>query len=137
MKPNQNSLSRRLLFSIGTILFVTQGTTIFWLLHEEQEIIVRNLHRASKLNVPVESLGWFNWEIVGALFFPALLAFLLSLFVSGIAIKRIISPLYKLTTQLQQRHVEQWQPFDDDGSSREVTAITHALNLLMQKLQLL
>jgi two-component system sensor histidine kinase BasS len=136
LKPNQNSLSRRLLFSIGTILFVTQGTTIFWLLHEEQEIIVRNLHRASKLNVPVESLGWFNWEIVGALFFPALLAFLLSLFVSGIAIKRIISPLYKLTTQLQQRHVEQWQPFDDDGSSREVTAITHALNLLMQKLQL-
>ncbi len=136
MKQNQNSLSRRLLFSIGTILFVTQGTTIFWLLHEEQEIIVHNLRHASKLKVPVESLSWFNWEIVGALFFPALTAFLLSLFISWIAIKRIIAPLYKLTAQLQQRNVEQWQPFDDDGTSREVTAITSALNKLMQKLQL-
>ena len=136
MKKNQNSLSRRLLLSIGTILFVTQGTTIFWLLHEEQEIIAHNLRRASKWNVPVESLDWFNWEIVGALFLPALTAFLLSLLVSWISINRIIAPLYRLTTQLQQRRVDQWQPFEDDGTSREVTAITSALNKLMQKLQL-
>lgn len=136
MKQNQNSLSRRLLLSIGTILFVTQGTTIFWLLHEEQEIISRTLQKASKLQVPIASLDPFNWEIVSALFFPALTAFLLSLLVSWIAIKRIIAPLYKLTAQLQQRNVEQWQPFEDDGTSREVTAITSALNKLMQKLQL-
>jgi two-component system sensor histidine kinase BasS len=55
--------------------------------------------------------------------------------VSWILIKRIVSPLNKLTEQLQQRNVEQWQPFESDGRTSEVAEITNALNGLMQKLQ--
>jgi two-component system sensor histidine kinase BasS len=46
-----------------------------------------------------------------------------------------VSPLNKLTEQLQQRNVEQWQPFESDGRTSEVAEITNALNGLMQKLQ--
>lgn len=131
-----NNLSRRLLLSIGAILFVTQGTTIIWLLHEVRELLTRAWRHSNQLNISLEHFDPLSWEALGALFFPALLAFSLSLLVSWLLIKRIVSPLNKLTEQLQQRTVEQWQPFESDNRTSEVAEITHALNGLMQKLQL-
>jgi len=130
-----NNLSKRLLLSIGTILFITQGTTIIWLLHEVRELLTRAWQHSNKANLSLEHFDPLSWEALGALIFPALVAFSLSLLVSWILIKRIVSPLNKLTEQLQQRNVEQWQPFESDGRTSEVAEITNALNGLMQKLQ--
>jgi len=130
-----NNLSKRLLLSIGTILFITQGTTIIWLLHEVRELLTRAWRHSNKANLSLEHFDPLSWEALGALIFPALVAFSLSLLVSWILIKRIVSPLNKLTEQLQQRNVEQWQPFESDGRTSEVAEITKALNGLMQKLQ--
>ncbi len=135
MKRKINNLSKRLLLSIGTILFITQGTTIIWLLHEVREQLTRAWRHSNKANLSLDNFDPFGWEALGALFFPALVAFSLSLLVSWILIKRIVSPLNKLTEQLQQRNVEQWQPFESDGRTSEVAEITKALNGLMQKLQ--
>lgn len=135
MNRKINNLSKRLLLSIGTILFITQGTTIIWLLHEIRELLTRAWRHSNKANLSLEHFDPLNWEALGALIFPALVAFSLSLLVSWILIKRIVSPLNKLTEQLQQRNVEQWQPFESDGRTSEVAEITNALNGLMQKLQ--
>lgn len=135
MNRKINNLSKRLLLSIGTILFITQGTTIIWLLHEVRELLTRAWRHSNKANLSLEHFDPLNWEALGALIFPALVAFSLSLLVSWILIKRIVSPLNKLTEQLQQRNVEQWQPFESDGRTSEVAEITNALNGLMQKLQ--
>lgn len=136
MNQKKNNLSTRLLVSIGTILFITQGTTIIWLLHEVREQLTRVWQHSNLLSLSLEHIDPLGWEVLGALFFPALTAFSLSLFVSWIFIKKIVSPLKKLTEQLQQRHVEQWQPFESDNRINEVVEITQALNGLMQKLQL-
>lgn len=135
MNRKINNLSKRLLLSIGTILFITQGTTIIWLLHEVRELLTRAWRHSNKVNLSLEHFDPLSWEALGALIFPALVAFSLSLLVSWILIKRIVSPLNKLTEQLQQRNVEQWQPFESDGRTSEVAEITNALNGLMQKLQ--
>ncbi len=135
MNRKINNLSKRLLLSIGTILFITQGTTIIWLLHEVRELLTRAWRHSNKANLSLEHFDPLSWEALGALIFPALVAFSLSLLVSWILIKRIVSPLNKLTEQLQQRNVEQWQPFESDGRTSEVAEITNALNGLMQKLQ--
>lgn len=135
MNRKINNLSKRLLLSIGTILFITQGTTIIWLLHEVRELLTRAWRHSNKANLSLEHFDPLSWEALGALIFPALVAFSLSLLVSWILIKRIVSPLNKLTEQLQQRNVEQWQPFESDGRTSEVAEITKALNGLMQKLQ--
>lgn len=135
MNRKINNLSKRLLLSIGTILFITQGTTIIWLLHEVRELLTRAWQHSNKANLSLEHFDPLSWEALGALIFPALVAFSLSLLVSWILIKRIVSPLNKLTEQLQQRNVEQWQPFESDGRTSEVAEITNALNGLMQKLQ--
>jgi two-component system sensor histidine kinase BasS len=136
LNQKANNLSQRLLLSIGTILFITQGTTIIWLLHEVREQLTRAWLHSNKLDISLAHFDPFGWEALGALFFPALAAFSLSLLISWIFIKRIVSPLNKLTEQLQQRHVEQWQPFESDNRTNEVAEITQALNGLMQKLQL-
>ena len=135
MNRKINNLSKRLLLSIGTILFITQGTTIIWLLHEVRELLTRAWRHSNKVNLSLEHFDPLSWEALGALIFPALVAFSLSLLVSWILIKRRVSPLNKLTEQLQQRNVEQWQPFESDGRTSEVAEITNALNGLMQKLQ--
>lgn len=132
----QISLSRRLVLSIGVVLFITQSTTVIWLLHEMKEQLYRAWEHSDKLNFSVEKFDPLSWEVAGAMFFPALVAFTLSLLASWWSIHRIIAPLNRLTQQLYQRNVQQWQPFDVDQSSREIQDITEALNELMQKLQL-
>lgn len=132
----QISLSKRLVLSIGIVLFITQTTTIIWLLHEMKEQLYRAWEHSDKLNFSIHKFDPLSWEVVGALFFPALVAFSLSLLACWVSIHRIISPLNKLTLQLHQRNVQQWQPFQADESSREIKEITEALNELMQKLQM-
>jgi two-component system sensor histidine kinase BasS len=132
----QISLSRRLVLSIGIVLFITQTTTVIWLLHEMKEQLYRAWEHSDKLNFSLKKFDPLSWEVVGALFFPALVAFSLSLLACWVSIHRIISPLNKLTQQLYQRNVQQWQPFQSDNSSREIKEITEALNELMQKLQM-
>jgi two-component system sensor histidine kinase BasS len=131
-----NSLSRRLLVSLGIIIFLTQTVTIAWLLHEDRELLAEVLRRLGQPESTVHQLHGTNREMLGALLIPTALQFLLSLVAAGFMISWIVAPLKKLTRQLQQRSPDQWQPFDVDGHSAEVVAITGALNGLMQKLQL-
>jgi two-component system, OmpR family, sensor histidine kinase BasS len=131
-----NSLSRRLLVSLGIIIFITQAVTIAWLLHEDRELLSEVLRRLGQPESTVHQLHGTNREMVAALLIPTALQFLLSLVAAGFMISWIVAPLKKLTRQLQQRAPDQWQPFDVDGHSAEVVAITGALNGLMQKLQL-
>lgn len=136
MKSATSNLSSRLLLRIGSILLVTQGTTIIWLLHEVRELLARSMKEGHHTNISLVHFDPLSWEVVGALFFPALIAFSLSLLISWMLIKRVVSPLNRLAEQLQQRNVAQWQPFDGDEHTLEVAEITNALNSLMQKLQL-
>ena len=101
LKFNLNNLSNKLVFSNGLILLVTLVTTSFWLLHEVQELIERALHKAASHPDYLNQVEPFNWEIVAALFVPALIAFVCSLLVSSFSISHIVAPLKKLTQDLK------------------------------------
>ncbi len=135
LNNKKSSLSRRLLISLGAIIFITQTITIAWLLHEDRELLERTLRRLGQPESTLHLLHGTNREMLNALLVPTAIEFLLSLVVAWFMINWIVAPLKKLTDQLQERGVEQWQPFDVGGRSTEVEAITGALNGLMQKLQ--
>lgn len=136
MKNKLTSLSRRLLISLGAILILTQSVTITWLLHEDRELLTRTLRKIGQPESTIHLLHGTNREMLGALLIPTIIELSLSLFTAALAIGWIVAPLKKLTEQLQQRSVEQWQPFEIETSSNEVLAITQALNGLMLKLQM-
>ncbi|WP_051449050.1 two-component system sensor histidine kinase PmrB [Tolumonas lignilytica] len=135
MNRRLNSLSRRLLLSLGVIIFITQTLTIAWLLHEDRELLATTLRNIGQPESTIHQLHGTNKEMLSALLVPTAIEFLMSLAAAAFMISWIVAPLKRLTNQLQQRTVEQWQPFDADSNSKEVIAITGALNGLMLKLQ--
>ena len=116
MNNKKSSLSRRLLISLGAIIFITQTITIAWLLHEDRELLERTLRRLGQPESTLHLLHGTNREMLGALLVPTAIEFLLSLVVAWFMINWIVAPLKKLTDQLQERSVEQWQPFDVGGA---------------------
>ncbi len=136
MKFKLNNLSNKLVFSNGLILLVTLATTSFWLLHEVQELIERALRAAASHPDYLNQVEPFNWEIVAALFVPALVAFVCSLLVSSFSISHIVAPLKKLTQDLKKQNVTHLKLFECHQTNQEVEAITQALNELIEKMQM-
>lgn len=136
MKFSQNNLSQRLLLSSALILLITLGTTSFWLLHEVQELIVKTVDKLAQNPDYLSHFNPFDWEIVAAIFVPALVAFIASLFLSSLLINHIVAPLRKLTSELKAQNVMHLQLIECDQDIHEVQAISQAINELIEKMKM-
>jgi two-component system sensor histidine kinase BasS len=128
------SMRRRLLVMLALILFVTQLISIFWLWHESQEqinLLVNDTLSAKVRNAHVEKE---IAEAIASLIAPSLLMMSITLVLSFWAISWIIRPLNQLQKRLETRSADNLSPLPLNSETREIVAVTNALNQLFSRL---
>lgn len=128
------SMRRRLLLMLALILLVTQLISALWLWHESREQIGFLVDETQTAKVRTERVDNEIAEAIASLLAPSLIMMMVTLLASFWAISWIIRPLNQLQTRLEQRSADNLSPLPVNSDSREMVAVTTALNQLFSRL---
>lgn len=128
------SMRRRLLLMLALILLVAQLISAFWLWHESQEQISFLVDETLSAKMRNEQVNTEIAEAIAALLAPSLIMMIVSLLASFWAISWITRPLNQLQERLEKRSADNLTPLHVSNDSREMVAVTGALNQLFSRL---
>ncbi|AVJ15992.1 two-component system sensor histidine kinase PmrB [Serratia rhizosphaerae] len=128
------SMRRRLLLMLALILLVTQLISALWLWHESREQIGFLVDETLSAQVRTEKVDGEIAEAIASLLAPSLIMMIVTLIASFWAISWIIRPLNQLQNRLEKRSADNLSPLPVNNDSREVMAVTTALNQLFSRL---
>lgn len=128
------SMRRRLLLMLALILLVTQLISVLWLWHESQEQISFLVDETLSEKVRNERVNTEIAEAIASLLAPSLIMMIVTLLASFWAINWIIRPLNQLQEKLEKRSADNLKPLPAISNTREIMAVTNALNQLLSRL---
>ncbi len=129
-----NSMRKRLMLMLATILLFFQLVSVIWLWHESQEqigFLVNETLSAKARNDRVEKE---IREAIASLLVPSLVMVGFTLFFSFWAITWITRPLNRLRSSLASRSADNLTPLPMYSPMEEVAAVTLSINQLLSRL---
>lgn len=129
-----NSMRKRLMLMLATILLFFQLVSVIWLWHESQEqigFLVNETLSAKARNARVDKE---IREAIASLLVPSLVMVGFTLFFSFWAISWITRPLNRLRTSLASRSADNLTPLPMYSPMEEVAAVTLSINQLLSRL---
>ncbi len=130
-----NSMRKRLMLMLATILLFFQLVSVIWLWHESQEQIGFLVNETLSAKARNERVEKEIREAIASLLVPSLVMVGFTLFFSFWAITWITRPLNRLRSSLASRSADNLTPLPMYSPMEEVAAVTLSINQLLSRLE--
>ncbi|NDJ56206.1 two-component system sensor histidine kinase PmrB [Enterobacteriaceae bacterium 4M9] len=129
-----NSMRKRLMLMLATILLFFQLVSVIWLWHESQEQIGFLVNETISAKARNEHVEKEIREAIASLLVPSLVMVGFTLFFSFWAVTWITRPLNRLRISLASRSADNLSPLPMYSPMEEVAAVTLSINQLLSRL---
>lgn len=129
-----NSMHRRLMLMLATILLFFQLVSVIWLWHESQEQIGFLVNETLSAKARNEHVEKEIHEAIASLLVPSLVMVGFTLFFSFWAVTWITRPLNRLQASLASRSADNLSPLPMFSAMEEVSGVTTSINQLLSRL---